>query len=118
MSEKNVTMELYDKGLLSRRTLCLHMGFDYENEIGRKKMEMEQMKELGLDAYTTQSIHPKDTTKRDKFDQKCQKIEAARRNIEALTKVYNSSDDYTDGGKRVMEEILSQMQILKEVKDL
>ena len=108
--EKQHALLLYEKGVISERTLSENLDINWEEEQRRKKEELESF--VKFKSLTHSSLDS-----REEMDRKSNRIEQARRNVEALTKLYNSAEG-DDAAKRIMDSIMAYFPIMAEVKDL
>ena len=112
--EKQHVLWLYEKGVISERTLSDNFGVDWEEEKKRKKEEFEGFVKSKLLTHSS-------SDSRDDMERKSNRIEQARRNVEALTKLFNSADNSENGSnfaKKIMESIMGYLPIMDKVKDL
>ena len=101
---RNETMQLYEKGLLSPKTVLDVFGFDDTQEIDRKKDCADGNLSLKTRDYNDTDI-------------KQMRIEQARRNMEALGKILTCPTNCIDTDK-ISKAIIRNMNIMDEVSKI
>jgi hypothetical protein len=101
------SLQLYEKGCISKETLLDVMGFDSKKEVERKKNDLSSQLPL---------VRKFEETNNDILSQK---IEHARRNVEVLSKILCVSNHETsfENKKRLLEIFGENIEILSEVKN-
>lgn len=92
-NELNSLLNLYDRGLISKKTIHKQLGIDGEDG-----------EESSLSKY-------------DDIDIKCKKIENARRNVEALSRI-NINNYTNDIVNKINASMFANMAIMNEVNNI
>lgn len=108
MEDKQMAITLCDRGVISRQKLNEELGIDWEVE----KKRLKEERQLFPDQYAN--------SHRNEFERKQIRIEQARRNVEALGKLWHIViDDNADKEvEKVAASILANIDIMNEVKEL
>ncbi|MFA7219166.1 MAG: hypothetical protein WC119_01430 [Synergistaceae bacterium] len=105
MEDKELALDLYNQGVISRQKLAEEFGIDWEEEKKRIKEEIQLFP------------NPHFNNQRAEFDRKQIRIEQARRNVEALGKLWHISEN-NQAADKVTASILENIDIMNEVKEL
>lgn len=123
--EKTNALLLYERGLLSGTTILEIMGHNASKEKQNKQKEKRgsscqdanefYLKQQKLNNESTALVN-----KERALNIKGNKIEQARRNVEVITKVYNSfaDADGKDIQAKMKDVLILNLDILKETKQL
>jgi len=84
------------------------------------KNKKQSVNELDLEQRKLNNLQMATNMKLQEFRMACDKIEQARRNVEVITKVYNSfdNDDDKEIQGKMKEVLLSNLEMLKETNKL
>ena len=105
--DRTQMMQLYEKGLLSGKTLLGNFGFDPDQEIKRKQKDAIML-----------SQNDGGQSQRDKIQVISSRIEQARRNVEVILRAINSFTE-DKGPRKSLEEVLTvNLEIMKETKNI
>jgi len=103
-------LQMYEKGLISSETVLKRCGFDPEEE--KKKKDKDKVKDTSGAGRNYNQINSEDQLK-------LQKIESARRNVEIMTKVFNTigvpEDELGKKIKLVMHTSLDVMSTISKI---
>jgi len=100
-------LNLFEKGIISRCTLAETFEINWEQECKRNAEEQKDVNNISSLNFTRQD-----------FDRKSARIEHARRNVEVLFRALSGFKEKSYFSDKIELEILKNLDIMDEVKDL
>jgi hypothetical protein len=104
---------LYEKGLISAKTLAHVAGFDYQKEMEEKEKESKSWAAL----FPKTNAYDKLNLDKMENDMMLVKIENARRNAEVMSKVLPTVKDDTVLFELVRKTLLNNIEIMNSLKE-